>query len=93
MMALDSSCMVVDYKDIDAGTLCQLVSHFGIQITSSERDAILKSTDAYSKDIVPSRRFRDVRSQKHFVATKQMREATERWATPFYDQIRKAIKT
>jgi hypothetical protein len=88
-MALDSKCIVVDYKNIDAGTLCQLISHFGVQITSFERDAILKSADAYSKDIVPSRRFW---SQKQFVATNQMREAAERWATPFYDQIRKASK-
>jgi hypothetical protein len=92
-MALDSSCIVVEYKDIDADKLCQLVSDFGIQLTSLERDAIWMSTDAYSKDIVPSRPFQSVRNQKQFTASDQMREATERWATPFYDQLRKAGKT
>ena len=92
-MALDSSCIVVDYEKIDAGALCQLVSHFGVQLTPLERDAISKAADTYSKDFGPSRSFRNVQNRKQFVATNQMREAAGRWATPPYDQIRKASKT
>ncbi len=92
-MALDSKCIVVDYKEIDAGTLCELISHCGSQITSFERDAILRSTDVYSKYIVAGSPLRNVWTEKQFAATDKMREATERWATPFYNQIRKAGKT
>jgi hypothetical protein len=86
-MALDSRCTVVDYKNIDASNLCGLVSQSGIPLTSFERDAIVSSAGAYSKDVVPSRPFPNIRNLNPFTATDAMREATERWATPHYDKL------
>jgi hypothetical protein len=87
-LALDDQCIVIDYENIDAEKLCELVSVSGIRLTSSEREAVFSATHAYSKDI--GRPFTN--DQKMFAPSQRMKEASVRWANREYDQLLEAAR-
>jgi hypothetical protein len=78
--ALDEHALLVNYAELNAERLIEIVNFFGIEPSAAESEAIRRVSGLYSKDPSFERAFSADSDSKRAEATEDVREAAERWA-------------
>jgi hypothetical protein len=82
--ALDERALLVNYEELSAERLVEIVGFFGIEPSAAEREEIRRVSGLYSKDPSFGRAFSADSDTKRAAATGAVREAAERWAGESY---------
>jgi Cupin superfamily protein len=87
----DGLCHVMDYKDLNAMAITEIARFFKMPI-SIERDgeSLNSALSTYSKDPSASSPFTADSERKRASASDLLRYEIERWAEPYYAEVRRA---
>ena len=81
----DHRTQLVDYSQLSAERLMQILGWFGAAPSPNEADAVERSLISHSKD--PARAFRPDSAEKRAAASRQVIEAVRKWAVPSYERL------
>ncbi|HEX7296142.1 MAG TPA: hypothetical protein VF251_10345 [Pyrinomonadaceae bacterium] len=81
----DHKTHLVDYSQLTAERLMQILGWFGAPPSPTEAAEVEHCLISYSKD--PARVFRPDTAEKRAAASRQVIEAVEKWAVPLYDRL------
>ena len=84
-LAGDHKTQLVDYSELSAERLMQILAWFGAAPSPNEAAAVERSLISYSKD--SARSFRPDTAEKRAAASPRVIEAVEKWAVPIYERL------
>jgi hypothetical protein len=81
------STLLVNYRQLPDAVCSTIAEFFGVEYTRDERAHMLHAAQFDAKN--PSMNFLSDTDQKKLEASEPVREATEKWVTPLYEQLEK----
>lgn len=85
--AVDARSMLVNYEELSAGKLAEVVRFFGVRPTAAEAARIKEASGLDAKDATRGRRFEPDGAGKREAASPLVREAAGRWAAGPYRSL------